>query len=82
MRYAAARFEQYQKAEAYRIFCSDALKCIAENTRNFAGGSAPSMRLYDVLCGKSQPKAEEKAPEEIVESVIKSGGLTMLGGDE
>lgn len=76
MRYAAARFEEFQRAEAYRFYCSSALKCIAENTRNFASGTAPDKTLYDILNGKT---IQDKTPEDIIADVIAKGGLIEEG---
>lgn len=81
MRYAREKFKLYQAELACRMYCANALKSIAENTRNFAGGSAPSKPLYDVLYG-TQKAEKEKSAEEIIESVVSKADLVMLGGDE
>lgn len=73
-----AKLEEYQKAEAYRFYCTTALKCIAENTRSFCGGTAPEKSFWDIIHGADTPKEKDMTPEEIIESVTKKAGLTVI----
>lgn len=58
--YCVSAFLEEQQREreekAYKIYITDALKCIAENTQRFNGGSAPSVRYIDLI----EPKKEFK----------------------
>lgn len=81
LRYALAKLEEYQKAEAYRFYCTTALKCIADNTRMICGGSAPEKSFWDILHGASNP-AKKMTQEEIIDSVTKKGGLKVIDETE
>lgn len=63
MRYAVERFKQYERDEACRIFVTDALKVLTENTQRFAGGRAMSMRYYDLVHPAQEVKQEETGDE-------------------
>lgn len=52
------------------------MKIIAENTANFAGGKAMSMRYYDLI-KKDEPETAESA-EEIKQRMIKK--INRIGG--
>ena len=73
-----AKLEEYQKAEAYRFYCTTALKCIADNTRLICGGSAPEKSFWDIMHGEQQKPEKKMTQEEIIESVTKNGGLTVI----
>ena len=62
-----AAFEDY----VYRAYISDALKCIAENTMHFAGGSSMTKRWVDVVETK-EPEPEDPRPcKEIAADIFK-----------
>lgn len=49
--------------KAYRIYVTDALKIIGENTARYAGGSYMKIRYFDI----EEPKPREtRTPEEII----------------
>lgn len=73
-----AKLEEYQKAEAYRFYCTTALKCIAENSRAICGGSAPEKSFWEILNGADTQKKKEMSQEEIIESVTKNAGLLVM----
>lgn len=54
----------YEKA--YRIYVTDALKAIADNTANYNGGSTLSMRYADII---SEEKPDERTEEEIINDI-------------
>lgn len=62
--------------KAYRVYVTDALKLIAENTAKFSGGGYLKTRYYDVI--NPQPE-ETRTPEEII-SGIKTK-LARIGGE-
>ena len=59
---------------ACRIYVTDTLKAIAENTSNFAGGSAPNVRYADWILENH----EERTAREIADDVIKRAGLKVV----
>lgn len=63
------------KDEAYRIYITDALKVISENTAKFASRQYMDRRyaeLYDT------PQKETRTGAEIAADVIKKAGFTVL----
>lgn len=74
-RYVFARFEQDAREKAYRVYVTDVLKILAENTAKYSGGSYMKIRYYDLI----RPKPEEnRTPEEIIgnmkEKIARIGG--------
>lgn len=60
------------------MYITDALKIIAENTANFAGGKSMSMRYYDLI-KKDEPNTSESAEEikrRMIKKINKIGGMT------
>lgn len=54
------------------------MKIIAENTANFVGGKAMSMRYYDLI-KKDEPNTSESAEEikqRMIKKINKIGGMT------
>ena len=49
LEYAKARMLEEQHAETYRVYVSDALRIISENTARFGGGTFVKQRYYDVI---------------------------------
>ena len=59
---------------AYKIYTTDALRLISENTAKFGGGGYITKRWIDVM----QPKQQDaRTGEEIVADVIKKAGLEV-----
>lgn len=65
MRYVEARFEQQKREDAYRIYLTDALHAIANNTSQFLGldgivtnGLQMQDRFYDILHKKPKEKVQ------------------------
>ena len=56
---------QKREQKAYRVYVTDALKVIAENTSRFNGGATMNGRWFD-LVDVSKPKAKEQSQEEII----------------
>lgn len=71
LRYAVAKCAQQQKNELYRVYVTDTLKNIAENTANVSAangvsGKYSTKRYYDVL----HPAPEDnRSAEEIITSI-------------
>lgn len=72
-----AKLDEYQKAEAYRYYCTTALKCIADNTKAMYGGSSPDKSFWDIM-HPSEVKKPEKSQEEIITDLNVKAGLKMI----
>ena len=71
MRYAIARYRSQRRDLAYRIYVSDALRIITENTAKFAGGSFVKARYAELI--KPQHKDDRSAEDIAAEIIIKAG---------
>ena len=60
---------------AYRIYITDAVKAIAENTANYAGGKAPTVRYADFL---TRRMIEEMNGEQMVADVLERAGIKVV----
>lgn len=72
MSYLRARIEQETEESAYRVYSSDALKVLTENTQRLLGGSAMGKRYADILDTGTQDK---RSAEEVAEDIIARAGL-------
>lgn len=66
MRYVKARMQQSILDKTYRIYVTDSLKMISENTSKYAGGSSFSVRYWDVI---KKPVNETRTSEEIISGI-------------
>lgn len=67
--------ESKTKETAYRIYVTDALKTIAENTAKYSGGSYPAKRYADII---KPGTVESRTGEEIAADAIKKAGLKVV----
>lgn len=67
--------ENKSKETAYRIYVTDALKTISENTAKYSGGSYLTKRYADII--KPGP-VDSRTGEEIAADVIKKAGLKVV----
>ena len=66
MRYVMTRYKQSQREVAYRIYVTDALRNISENTAKYGGGSYIQSRFADII----HPRPEDNRTQaEIVEQI-------------
>ena len=65
------------KEKAYRIYVTDALKAIAENTAKYAGGSYMKARYYDA----ENPKPVETRTGNEIIAQMKAKIARIGGGD-
>lgn len=70
MRYVMARYENYQRELAYRIYVSDTLRNISENTARFGGGGYIRARFADLIKVDSQPE-DNRTSDEIIGGIRK-----------
>lgn len=75
MRYAMARFNQHQRDLAYRIYVSDCLRIISENTAKIGGGSYITAKFEDIINPKP---VDNRAGEEIAADIIKRAGIEVI----
>ena len=74
MRYATARFNQHQRDLAYRIYVSDCLRIISENTAKIGGGSYITAKFSDIINPKH---VDNRTGEEIAADIIKRAGIEV-----
>ena len=75
MRYAMARYKSQQRDLAYRIYVSDCLRIISENTAKMFGGSYITAKLSDIINPKP---ADNRTGEEIAADIIKRAGIEAI----
>ena len=75
MRYAMARYQSQQRDLAYRIYVSDCLRIISENTAKMCGGSYITAKLADIINPKH---VENRTGEEIAADIIKRAGIEVI----
>lgn len=76
MRYATAKVNLHAADQAYRIYVTDCLQLITENTALAVQGQYPTNRFRDILKNMYDPEPELSA-EEIVEKIVKGAGLVV-----
>lgn len=59
-------FHKEQKEKAYKVYVTDVLRTISENTAKSVGGSYVKMRYLDII---DPPKQETRTAEEIIENI-------------
>ena len=74
MGYCAARFVEWARAEAYRIYVTDALRIVAENTARFASGNYIKARYVDMIEPKKQ---DNRTCEGITADIVARCGLVV-----
>lgn len=79
--HCVAFFRNQQKDEAYRIYITDTLKAIAENTSKQFGGQYPKLRYADLIkaADATEPTQETRTPQEIISNM--KNKLNSLAGD-
>ena len=75
MRYAVARYQSQQRDLAYRIYVTDCLRIISENTAKMGGGSYITAKLSDIINPKP---ADNRTGEEIAADIIKRAGIEVI----
>ena len=75
MRYAMARYQSQQRDLAYRIYVSECLRIISENTAKMGGGSYITAKLSDIINPKP---ADNRTGEEIAADIIKRAGIEVI----
>lgn len=74
MRYAMSRYQSQVRDLAYRIYVTDCLRIISENTAKVVGGSYITAKFADII----NPKPVDKRNgEEIAADIIKRAGIEV-----
>ena len=70
IRYCLARYKEDQAGKAYRIYVTDALRHIAQNTAKYVGGTYTKKRFVEVI---EPPKKEKQveSPDEVKARILK-----------
>ena len=74
MRYAMARYQSQQRDLAYRIYVTDCLRIISENTAKMGGGSYMKAKLADII---NPNPVDNRTGEEIAADIIKRAGIEV-----
>ena len=69
-----SKVKQQAKDTAYRVYVTDCLKMISENTANISRGQYMKLRYYDII---HPAKVDTRTGDEIVEDIIKRAGLVV-----
>ena len=75
MRYAMARYQSQQRDLAYRIYVTDCLRIISENTAKMGGGSYITAKFADIINPK---QVDKRTGEEIAADIIKQAGIEVI----
>ena len=75
MRYAMARYQSQQRDLAYRIYVTDCLRIISENTAKMGNGSYITAKFADIINPKPVGK---RTGEEIAADIIKQAGIEVI----
>ena len=75
MRYAMAHYQSQQRDLAYRIYVTDCLRMVTENTAKMSQGAYTSARFYDIINPKP---VEKRTGEEIAADIIKRAGIEVI----
>ena len=76
LRYVVSKCKEQQKEMAYRIYVTECLRIMTENTAKQSGGSYINKPFADVI-GNSKPK-DERTAEEIIADITKRAGLEVI----
>lgn len=75
MRYAIARYQSQQRDLAYRVYVTDCLRMVTENTAKMSQGAYTSARFYDIINPKP---VGNRTGEEIAADIIKRAGIEVI----
>ena len=75
MRYVTTRYQSQQRDLIYRIYVTNCLRIITENTAKQAGGNYMTAEYMDLIHPK---KKDDKTGNEIVADFIQSSGIKVV----
>lgn len=59
--YISQHIEAYEREKALKVYITDGLKTLTENTANYAGGKSLNVRFFDLF-----KEVKEENPKEII----------------
>ena len=75
MRYAIARYQSQRRDLAYRIYVTECLRMISENTAKMSNGSYTVAKFEDII---NQKPVDNRTGEEIAADIIKLAGIEVI----
>lgn len=75
MRYVTTRYQSQQRDLAYRIYVTNCLRIITENTAKQVGGNYMTAKYEDLIKPK---KKDNRTGDEIAADVIKNAGIKVI----
>jgi len=66
------------KDEMYRVYITDALKTITENTAKIAGGSSMKRRWFDIVNPKNEEPMQPKDVCDFVQSALYKAKIEVV----
>lgn len=66
-----------QRQEIYKIYVSDALRIITENTAKFVGGGYIKKRYIEIVEPKNN-KQDNRSAQEIIDDVVSKSGIKVV----
>lgn len=72
--YIPQHIEAYERERALKVYITDGLKTLTENTANYAGGKSLNVRFFDLF-----KEVKEENPKEIITRITNK--LRSMGGE-
>ena len=76
MQYLLARRREDSRETGYRVYITDALKAVAENTARIGGGQTLTIRWADTLDRTRGPE-EDRPASEIISEIAEKAGIII-----
>ena len=73
--FCIALYKKRTEDEIYRVYVTDCLQMISENTANQVGGKFIQKRYYDIL---NPPPVETRTAEEITKEIADKCGIEVI----
>ena len=77
IRLILAEYKRQQEELAFRIYMTESIRLLTENTARFSGGSVIKERYYDIVNRKHEYE-EEKSGDEIVRDIVTRAELELI----
>lgn len=74
MRYAVSRYKKEQEDATYRVYVTDTLRLLSENTAKASGGARVTKRWWEVI---HRPAPDSRTGAQIVRDIIAGAGLEV-----
>jgi hypothetical protein len=79
LQFAACAYKEYAEEKSFRVYVTDALRIVGENTARIGGGSSIKTRWEDIVdpLWRKTTQADTRSAEEIVADVAERAGLII-----